>query len=1037
MSRARTWFAIALALTLLGLAIGPGSGEQSEPDDSTVAGGPSVQLPDNMSIVEAGYRPLNVRLSEGAPTLAEVDDSVVADGEPLTDQQIQAILDRVGGEPLQGTTSEFERPAETLAPPLVAENIEQTFPPAGTSSDTPDVPEGPLQVLRYTPEGAVDIAPFITVVFNQPMVPVATLDQLDDVEVPISIEPAIEGKWQWIGTNIARFDHTSDVVDRLPMATSYTVTIPAGTTSQTGGALGETVSFGFQTPPARVVQLTPSDEQLRTTPVFVATFDQLVDPTAILAVTSVTAAGAPVKVRLATDEEIAADEQAQRQTGSSPDGRWVAFTPTSPMPTDAPVVIDFGPDLPSAEGSLTNDLQRFTARTYPPLRYVRLNCWWDGCPPQSPWGLEFSTQLDIEAFDPAWVSVSPEVPGLRAVADWQNITITGAFTKETTYRVTIDAALADVFGQTLGEDLTVEVRVNSPRPQLHQIDQQIVTIDPYTDTPTIEISSVEHDELRVTVFDRTADQWSEYRGLLDDRYSEQWKLPDWPGAFTRTIDVERGEGYVDVTSIDLSDALGDGPGHVVVVVEPVRRITGDDRWDNRPIVAWVQRTDIGIDAFATPGAVVVWATDLATGSPIEGADVRLTPSGRQGSTDAEGLVDIDISGNQGYEYEGLVLATVGSDTALLPHWGWDRNAAVDRLVWHTFTDRGIYRPGETMRLKGWVRNLTLSGNAQIELFDSGSNVAYTVWDPQGNELASGTTALSSLGGFDLAVDIPAGSNLGYAWLDLSIPGRDSYGTQFRIEEFRRPEFEVRTWPDSPGPYLLTQPATVGVEAEYYSGGPLSDSLVEWRVSTSDASYSPPGHDEFHFGVWTPWWWYGGIAEGGGFNERIYGDEYFIGPGFGSPDVETFVGRTNAAGQHYLRLDFFDGTDDLPSTVSAQATVYDVNRQSVASSTDLLVHPAQWYVGLRSPANFVRPGETLEIETLVVDIDGAVVSGAGVSIELARTENRYVGGEWVDVAIDPETCDVVSSSDPVVCSFTPVVGGTYRVKAVVTDEAGRT
>ena len=175
----------------------------------------------------------------------------------------------------------------------------------------------------------------------------------------------------------------------------------------------------------------------------------------------------------------------------------------------------------------------------------------------------------------------------------------------------------------------------------------------------------------------------------------------------------------------------------------------------------------------------------------------------------EGLVDIDISGNQGYEYEGLVLATVGSDTALLPHWGWDRNAAVDRLVWHTFTDRGIYRPGETMRLKGWVRNLTLSGNAQIELFDSGSNVAYTVWDPQGNELASGTTALSSLGGFDLAVDIPAGSNLGYAWLDLSIPGRDSYGTQFRIEEFRRPEFEVRTWPDSPGPYLLTQPATVG------------------------------------------------------------------------------------------------------------------------------------------------------------------------------------------------------------------------------------
>ena len=47
-------------------------------------------------------------------------------------------------------------------------------------------------MVRFQPEGEVDVAPFLAVTFNEPMVPLATLDQLDEVDVPVELTPAIE-----------------------------------------------------------------------------------------------------------------------------------------------------------------------------------------------------------------------------------------------------------------------------------------------------------------------------------------------------------------------------------------------------------------------------------------------------------------------------------------------------------------------------------------------------------------------------------------------------------------------------------------------------------------------------------------------------------------------------------------------------------------------------------------------------------------------------------------------------------------------------
>ena len=91
--------------------------------------------------------------------------------------------------------------------------------------------------------------------------------------------------------------------------------------------------------------------------------------------------------------------------------------------------------------------------------------------------------------------------------------------------------------------------------------------------------------------------------------------------------------------------------------------------------------------------------------------------------------------------------------------------------------------------------------------------------------------------------------------------------------------------------------------------------------------------------------------------------------------------------HYVQLNFDGEKPDLPVMVSANASVTDVNRQSFASNLELLVHPSSLYVGIRSTQQFVREGEPIDVEAIVTDIDGKVVSGRTFTITATRVESE--------------------------------------------------
>src|SRR5205085_6988227 len=146
------------------------------------------------------------------------------------------------------------------------------------------------------------------------------------------------------------------------------------------------------------------------------------------------------------------------------------------------------------------------------------------------------------------------------------------------------------------------------------------------------------------------------------------------------------------------------------------------------------------------------------------------------------------------------------------------------------------------------------------------------------------------------------------------------------------------------------------------------------------------------------------------------------------NTQTFKGMTDAAGKHTLRIDFDSWSPPQVSTVTAEASVTDVNRQTWTSTTTILVHPADLYVGLRSERLFVQQGEPLVVGSIVTDLDGRAVAGREVKMRAALLDWRQVKGEWKQVESKAEECTVKSAGDDVKCTFRPKAGGVYRVTA---------
>ena len=980
-------------------------------------------------------RLFTVSLSEGVLPKVTADATPVTKGVELDPARLKELISRLPKwEDPSALATPFKWPTQSTPRPRTGTTVEETFPPA-SGPTAPATDNGPLKVLRIQPEGNVPIAPYLAVTFNQPMVPVGTVAQLTPAESLVKLTPEVPGRWQWIGTRTLRFDVDPEAkVDRLPMATTFTATVAAGTKSATGSTLETPATFTFTTPAPIVESFVPTGESLKLDQVFVAQFDQRVDPATVLATLSLKANGASVPLRLATKEEIAADDGAKSSVANAKEGRFVAFRPETKLATGATLNIEIAAGTASAEGpNKTLTPQTYSGRTYGPLDVVALRCnWGDECYPGTGLYVEFTNPLDPKApgSKDANITVEPQLPGQTIRVDGA-VSIDGATKARTTYTVTLPATLTDVFGQTLGKAVTKTITISKARPSLRSL-EAITTLDPFVTTQKLSVLTTNQKQLRVRVFEADPSKFAEYLQYLERRDDRAVRVPNWPLLSDAKVSPNADNDATVETSLDLSGPLQAKPGQVIVLVEPVPAVSprSDNYWENRPALTWVQSTNIALDAFASGDSARLWATDLRTGAAIEGLTVRAS-YGPSAKTASSGIATLPLSSSaQGREFYA---ATSGAETFILPA-SFPSTTATTTLRWFMFDDRQIYRPGETINVKGWVR--LFDANTGALTIGKSRTTSYVMTDANGIELAKGSANIGALGGFDIRVPIPETANVGPAYLQFQPSGDaedDATGQHsFQIAEFRRPEFEVKVEPITATPFVSTSPVTMSAKASYYAGGPLPNAPVEWAVSTSETTFSPVGWDDYTFGVFRPWWLFDGP-----FGSGRFGDSSRPFPG-GEQQVKTYRSITNADGTRALQLDFTGENGvlpDLPVSVNVAGTVTDVNRQAWSDQRNILVHSANQYVGLRSDRSFVRQGDPLDIEAVATDIDGKAIVGAKLEIVAGLLRSEYVNAKFVETIIEPQTCAVTTTSAAGKCAFNTPAGGQYRISTTITDAQG--
>ncbi|GAB4407588.1 MAG: hypothetical protein Kow00106_00470 [Anaerolineae bacterium] len=317
---------------------------------------------------------------------------------------------------------------------------------------------GYLEVAEVLPADgseAVDTDIVITVIFNRPVVPLVTVEEMADLPQPLTFDPPVQGAGEWLNTSIYLFTPETE----LSGGTTYTVTVGAGLTDVTGGVLAEDFSWKFTTAPPDVIEIAPADGAdavLLDTKVTVH-FSQAMDPA------SLEEGGFALEYLGAAGEDQPTPPAPQVVAGTfdwSDDGRILTFFPAERLQLESAyrIMLDAG-KARSATGAPLRENATSVFFTVPYPRIERTSPA-DGEVDAQPYGgftIYFNTPMDLKSLEDK-VIIKPE-PWREFDSyyyDWDN-SYHLAFDTEpsTAYTITILPGMQDKYGNVIEEGLTV------------------------------------------------------------------------------------------------------------------------------------------------------------------------------------------------------------------------------------------------------------------------------------------------------------------------------------------------------------------------------------------------------------------------------------------------------------------------------------------------------------------------------------------------------------------------------------------------------
>ena len=158
--------------------------------------------------------------------------------------------------------------------------------------------------------------------------------------------------------------------------------------------------------------------------------------------------------------------------------------------------------------------------------------------------------------------------------------------------------------------------------------------------------------------------------------------------------------------------------------------------------------------------------------------------------------------------------------------GTDSAPSPNRPHAEIITDRNLYRPGHTVKMKGLARDVTDSSGLTIPV---GASVHWTIKESDGSRVVGeGDTTLSAYGGWEAEWNVPEKAKLGSYEVRCAVGGRDYAGvTVISVQEYRVPLFSVMVEATTPE---VGTTAHARISSAYFHGAPNAGARVHWKAS---------------------------------------------------------------------------------------------------------------------------------------------------------------------------------------------------------------
>ncbi|HZU09602.1 MAG TPA: alpha-2-macroglobulin family protein [Pseudacidobacterium sp.] len=373
------------------------------------------------------------------------------------------------------------------------------------------------------------------------------------------------------------------------------------------------------------------------------------------------------------------------------------------------------------------------------------------------------------------------------------------------------------------------------------------------------------------------------------------------------------------------------------------------------------------------GQVLAYVVDRHSGAPIPHAQVKLGFGPHEqasAETGPDGLAELHGPVSQQERDNIWVIATADKDVAAVTPAGYAFSGTQsNRWASFVYTDRPVYRPGHTVHWKAILRE-RIENHLELPKI---SSIHAVVSDQEDHSIFEKDLPISKDGTVTGDLTLANNAMLGYYSIRLG-DGNDTAGGSFRVEEYKKPEYQVRVVPAKPR-VLQGETNQVVIDSRYFFGEPVANAEVTYRI------YHSP-----HY------WWDEGEPDDTAGGPPAVGEDEQQPDLYDSEQESEQTGKLDANGKLTISVPTkFDssGKQRSDQDYTIEAGVTDAANREITGRGRFLATYGSFRIHVEPTSYSVRAGEAANFRLTAIDYDNKPVQ---TQIHLQLVYRRWVNGK---------------------------------------------